>query len=112
LHPEHDHPAPAGRPPRRRVPAGLIACTATILICLAITPLTMAASPGDIWLSNGDLAERFGVPLSTVRAWRLNGTGPQGVRIGRVVRYRLSEVRRWEREQERAERDRRAQEAS
>lgn len=54
------------------------------------------------WLSNKDLAERYGVSLDTVRKWRHEGTGPTGVRFGRHVRYSLAELDRWEREREEA----------
>lgn len=52
-----------------------------------------------LWLSNEDLAERYGIPLATVRKWRHMGTGPKGARLGRSVRYPLAEVEKWEREQ-------------
>lgn len=55
------------------------------------------------YLSNEDLSKRYGVPLKTVRKWRYEGTGPQGFRAGRHVRYRESDVRRWEEDQLRAE---------
>ena len=51
------------------------------------------------WLSNQDLADRYGVPIDTVRKWRHEGTGPKGVRFGRHVRYDITECERWEREQ-------------
>ena len=51
------------------------------------------------WLSNEDLAERYGVSIDTVRKWRHEGTGPAGVRFGRHVRYSLAELERWERVQ-------------
>jgi DNA-binding transcriptional MerR regulator len=54
------------------------------------------------WLSAQAVADRFDVPLRTIRAWRERGTGPAGVRFGKAVRYRLSEVERWEIEQEQA----------
>jgi excisionase family DNA binding protein len=52
-------------------------------------------------LSPADLAERLGVPLATVYSWNSTGTGPRYFRAGRHVRYRLGDVERWEREQER-----------
>lgn len=61
----------------------------------------------DIFLSNRDLAERYGKPLATIRDWRIRRTGPRGIKIGGAVRYRLSEVKRWEREAEQAEAERR-----
>lgn len=50
------------------------------------------------WFSNEDVAERYGVPVATVRKWRHEGTGPVGVKFGRHVRYSLAELERWERE--------------
>lgn len=52
------------------------------------------------WLSTEQVAERYGVPVSTVRKWRhLGVTGPRGVKFGRHVRYSLAELERWEQEQ-------------
>lgn len=51
------------------------------------------------YLSPEQIAERFGVPLSTVYNWRTKGYGPRGIRIGRHIRYPSTELERWEREQ-------------
>jgi hypothetical protein len=32
------------------------------------------------WLSNEDVAKRYGVPVATVRKWRATGTGPYRTR--------------------------------
>jgi predicted DNA-binding transcriptional regulator AlpA len=47
-------------------------------------------------LSVPDLAEREKVPEATVYHWNSNGDGPEYMRIGRHVRYRLADVIRWE----------------
>jgi excisionase family DNA binding protein len=47
-------------------------------------------------LSPEDLAERLGVPLETVYGWNKTGRGPQYMRVGRHVRYRLADVIAWE----------------
>jgi predicted DNA-binding transcriptional regulator AlpA len=47
-------------------------------------------------LSPAELAEREGVPLESVYGWNKQRTGPQFMRIGRHVRYRLADVERWE----------------
>jgi hypothetical protein len=52
----------------------------------------------DVWLSNQDLADRWDVPIKTIRSWRLSGYGPPGARFGNHVRYSLAEVRAWEHE--------------
>jgi hypothetical protein len=76
-----------------------------ILLLLAL-PL-MAVAAGEKFFSNQDLADRYQVPISTVRYWRAIGTGPQGFRVGGHVRYDPDEVLRWEREQAKAGRERR-----
>lgn len=52
-----------------------------------------------LWMSNEEVAERYGVSIATVRKWRHEGTGPAGVKFGRHVRYSVAELERWEREQ-------------
>lgn len=59
------------------------------------------------WLTIGELSERFSVPVQTLYDWRQRSYGPRAVRLGRgergSIRYRLSEVERFEREREQAE---------
>jgi hypothetical protein len=61
-------------------------------------------SESEQYLSNEDLSARYKVPLKTVRKWRFEGTGPQGFRVGRHVRYRESDVLLWEEKQIREQR--------
>lgn len=42
-----------------------------------------------------ELAEYLGVPIKTLYKWRQEGTGPCSVRVGRHVRYLVSDVRDW-----------------
>lgn len=49
----------------------------------------------DEWLSPEDLAEEFKVPVTTIYGWRQKRYGPQGIRVGRHVRYLRSEIERW-----------------
>ena len=46
-------------------------------------------------LSVGELAEYLGVPVATVYDWRSNGLGPVGHRLGKHVRFALSDVKTW-----------------
>ncbi|WP_394277400.1 helix-turn-helix transcriptional regulator [Luteococcus sp.] len=39
-----------------------------------------------------DLARMLGVPVPTIYAWRYHGEGPRGYKVGRHVRYRLTDV--------------------
>jgi excisionase family DNA binding protein len=48
------------------------------------------------WLSRGELADRLGLPVKTLAQWASKGTGPLYARMGRHVRYRLSDVVEWE----------------
>jgi predicted DNA-binding transcriptional regulator AlpA len=50
----------------------------------------------DSHLTISDLAEREDVPEGTVYQWNSKGTGPRYMKIGRHVRYRLSDVVTWE----------------
>jgi predicted DNA-binding transcriptional regulator AlpA len=47
-------------------------------------------------LTVADLAEREGVDVLTVYGWNRTGRGPTYLRLGRYVRYRLSDVIAWE----------------
>lgn len=42
------------------------------------------------------LADRMGVPKKTVYQWNYSGTGPRYIRVGRGVRYRVTDVVAWE----------------
>ncbi len=47
-------------------------------------------------LSPEDLARREQVPLATIYRWNSDGTGPRRLKIGRHIRYRLTDVEAWE----------------
>lgn len=47
-------------------------------------------------LSVQELAARYGVEVQTVYAWNHKGTGPRYFRVGRLPRYRMSDVLAWE----------------
>jgi excisionase family DNA binding protein len=47
------------------------------------------------------LSEYLQIPEETLRKWRLQGTGPKYVRIGKHVRYRRMQVDRWLEQRER-----------
>lgn len=46
-------------------------------------------------LSPTDLAEYLNVPVGTVYNWRSEGKGPRGIRVGRHVRFRQSDIDAW-----------------
>jgi excisionase family DNA binding protein len=51
------------------------------------------------WLTRDEVATRLRVPKSTVESWAVKGAGPRFAKFGRHVRYRLSDVVRWEEDQ-------------
>lgn len=47
-------------------------------------------------LSTDEVAERIGVPTSTLRWWRHVGEGPKSFTLGKkIVRYKRSDVDEW-----------------
>ncbi|WP_417793258.1 helix-turn-helix transcriptional regulator [Terasakiella pusilla] len=56
----------------------------------------VAETQNDQFLTEKEFAERFGLAEATVRSWRVLGKGPKFLKIGRIVRYRLSDVLNWE----------------
>ena len=49
----------------------------------------------DRLLSVEDLAEYLGAPATTLYQWRYRREGPLGFRVGRHIRYRLTDVTEW-----------------
>jgi hypothetical protein len=49
----------------------------------------------DKFVGEPEAAEFYGVKPQTLAAWRLRGTGPAFHKIGRLVRYKLSELARY-----------------
>jgi predicted DNA-binding transcriptional regulator AlpA len=50
------------------------------------------------WLSRQELADHYGLPTKTLAQWASKGAGPPYARMGRHVRYRLSDLIEWETE--------------
>lgn len=50
---------------------------------------------GEALLSEPDAARLLGVKAETLRLWRRQGRAPAHVRLGRLVRYRSSDVVRF-----------------
>jgi excisionase family DNA binding protein len=46
-------------------------------------------------LTIAELADYLGVPVATIYDWRVDGKGPRGIRIGRSVKFAVSDVRAW-----------------
>lgn len=50
-------------------------------------------------LSIEDLAEYLGIPVTTIYDWRVDGKGPCAIRVGRHVKFAVSDVKAWIAEQ-------------
>ena len=46
-------------------------------------------------LTTSELAEYVGVQVQAIYDLRTDGRGPSGIRVGREIRYHVSDVRRW-----------------
>jgi excisionase family DNA binding protein len=49
----------------------------------------------DPLLSIDELAKYLGVPIKTIYEWRQTGRGPVGIRMGRHLKFAVSDVRAW-----------------
>jgi excisionase family DNA binding protein len=56
---------------------------------------TVSAGEDRRLLSIEEVAEYLDVSVATVRTWRANKSGPRGIRVGKHVRYRPSDVELW-----------------
>ena len=71
----------------------------THLMCMDIG--TSGIAPPD-FKTQAEIADIIKVPERTLEDWRLNHVGPPYMKLGRHVRYDLSEVFAWAREQRHA----------
>jgi excisionase family DNA binding protein len=57
----------------------------------------MSRKPAELqkMLSVEELAEILQVPEDTIYYWRSQGAGPRGIKVGRYVRFRQSDVEAW-----------------
>ena len=49
----------------------------------------------DIIVSESEAARRLDVSVSGLRKWRRERSGPQFIRIGRLIRYSLDDIQIW-----------------
>lgn len=57
----------------------------------ALTP----ADTLDTLLRPQAVADALGIPLQTLYTWRVKQAGPRGIKIGRHLRYRRTDVEAW-----------------
>jgi predicted DNA-binding transcriptional regulator AlpA len=50
----------------------------------------------EVYLTEREFSERYGVPARTAQRWRVSGDGPPYVRLGpRRIAYRLADCEAW-----------------
>lgn len=54
------------------------------------------------FLTPDQVAQRYQVSEATLKEWRYKGTGPKFLHLRKRIRYRESDLVRWEEEQEAA----------
>ena len=62
------------------------------LVAMTITP---THSGLERLLTIAELSDYLGIPVATLYDWRVDGVGPQAVKLGRALRYPESCVRTW-----------------
>ncbi len=57
--------------------------------------MTNRKAPTTALLNPKDLAAYLDIPLATLYDWRSKGVGPRGIRVGKHIRYRRSDLESW-----------------
>lgn len=52
-------------------------------------------NPLSDYLSREDAAKALQIHPFTLKRWRMRGYGPQGVKVGGRLRYRISDIQSW-----------------
>lgn len=55
----------------------------------------MESTAKPIAMTERDVATALGVSPAALRKWRGEGRGPKWVKLGRLVRYRLTDLETW-----------------
>ena len=58
----------------------------------SIGPTAVTSVPQNAPLTEADAANRLGLKVATLRAWRCQNKGPVFVRLGRAIRYLASDL--------------------
>jgi predicted DNA-binding transcriptional regulator AlpA len=61
----------------------------------ATVTLAAATTAGKRYLSDREVAERYGLNVRTLQNWRTFGKGPKFRKFGRSTRYDIRDVERW-----------------
>ncbi len=68
-----------------------------LLLALVFTAMSAISRAGerDVFFSPAELANYLDLPVNTIYRWNHAGGGPKRLKVGKHVRYRLSDVNRW-----------------
>jgi predicted DNA-binding transcriptional regulator AlpA len=63
--------------------------------------MTLATAQSTSWgtdrlLTPAEVAGHLGIKIQTLYAWRVRSCGPRAMRVGKYLRYRLSDVEAWQ----------------
>lgn len=78
-----------------------VRCAAAHLMLMSPTHTSNSPAVSDLdrLLTIDELSDYLGIPVGTLRDWRVDGIGPKAVKLGRAVRYPSACVRSWLEEQ-------------
>ncbi len=68
----------------------------------AIRPIAEKIEGAQSLFTERDVASLLSLSVKTLRNWRLTGYGPPHLKVGRLVRYRVSDLKVWLKSCERA----------
>lgn len=46
-------------------------------------------------LTINELSQYLGIPVATIYDWRVDGKGPNALRVGRHLRFKIDDVHEW-----------------
>ena len=85
----------ASRNAHRQVMFGLYPATATRFYCHTSNVDGLEGSDMERLMTPGELSDYLGIPVASLRKWRVRGDGPTGIRVGKHLRYRRADVDAW-----------------
>lgn len=65
------------------------------------SPATHQVAFVQVYLTEQQLAARWAISIKTLQGWRLKGEGVKFCRLGRSIRYKITEIEAYEASQER-----------
>jgi predicted DNA-binding transcriptional regulator AlpA len=73
----------------------MIQCMRKHIAELNHAPAVPAANTGKRYLSDREVAERYGLNVRTLQNWRIFGKGPKFRKFGRSTKYDVRDIEAW-----------------